>query len=79
MSNLLPGNSPSPLVPHSCRKYILASILGGWVKSAYFTFEVFLVFFNIFYPRKCLKHTYFTHKGPVFILEIQFSFMFRVK
>ena len=49
MSNLLPGNSPSPLVPHSCRKYILASILGGWVKSAYFTFEVFLDSF--FIPR----------------------------
>ena len=49
MSNLLPRNSPSSLVPHSCRKNILASILGGWVKSAYFTFEVFLVFFNIFF------------------------------
>ena len=53
MSNLLPGNSPSPLVPHSCRKYILASILGGWVKSAYFTFEVFLDSF--FIPRNVLK------------------------
>ena len=77
MSNLLPGNSPSPLVPHSCRKYIFASILGGWVKSAYFTFEVF--FGLIFYPKKCLKNTYSTHKGPVFILEIPFSFMFRAK
>ena len=24
---------------HSCRKYIFASNLSGWVKSAYFTFE----------------------------------------
>ena len=39
MSNQLPRQSPSSLVPHSCRKNILASILGGWVKSAYFTFE----------------------------------------
>ena len=60
MSNLLPGNSPSPLVPHSCRKYILASILGGWVKSAYFTFEVFLDSF-FFIPRNVLKkYIYFT-------------------
>ena len=36
-------------------------------------FLVFLFFKNIFYPRKCLKHTYFTLKGPVSILEIQFS------
>ena len=34
MSNQLPRKSPSSLVPHSCRKTILASILGGWVKSA---------------------------------------------
>ena len=59
MSNLLPRKSPSSLVPHSCRKNILASILGGWVKSAYFTFEVFLDSF--FIPRNVLKkYIYFT-------------------
>ena len=43
MSNQLPRQSPSSLVPHSCRKTTLATNLGGHAK---FTIEVLKFYFT---------------------------------